>query len=380
MASQISKSGIKEVCLRTALTCAARSGISIKCYGRNLATNMLVEVGEAVGTIAVQSIGEPGTQLTMRTFHKGGVASADDITQGLPRVQELFEARKPKGKATISEINGTVESITPSKAGKVIKIVNDETNETESYTVDATSELLVSEGSYVRRGDKLMKGSIHPKELLRVLDATATQQYIVEEVKKVYTSQSVAISDKHIEIIVRQMMWKLRVDSEVDTDLLPGRDVSVLQYNAAVKDCMLRKGKLPVKKQLILGITKVALASDSFLSASSFQETTRVLTSAAILSKVDILEGLKENTIIGGLIPAGTVIIQEDTFECEHRPIEENGSVYAEAMAQAQDLRDSDEDDDVDGSIARLARGESEDDDESSDFTAEFEETDINDL
>ena len=377
MAATINSCGIKEVCLRTALTCAAKSGICMKCYGRNLATNMVVEVGEAVGTIAAQSIGEPGTQLTMRTFHTGGVASAADITQGLPRVQELFEARKPKGKATISEINGVVESITPSKAGKVIKIVNTDTNEAESYTVDATSELLVSEGSEVKRGDKLMKGSIHPKELLRVLDATATQKYIVEEVKKVYTSQSVDISDKHIEIIVRQMMRKVRVDSEGDTDLLPGRDVSVLEYNAAVKDCMARHGKLPVAKQLILGITKAALASDSFLSASSFQETTRVLTSAAIQSKVDILEGLKENTIIGGLIPAGTGILQEDTFECEHRPVDESESVYAEAMAEARSDRD-DDDDEVDGSIARLARGD--EDDESSDFTVEYEEKDIDEL
>ena len=377
MAATINSCGIKEVCLRTALTCAAKSGICMKCYGRNLATNMVVEVGEAVGTIAAQSIGEPGTQLTMRTFHTGGVASAADITQGLPRVQELFEARKPKGKATISEINGVVESITPSKAGKVIKIVNTDTNEAESYTVDATSELLVSEGTEVKRGDKLMKGSIHPKELLRVLDATATQKYIVEEVKKVYTSQSVDISDKHIEIIVRQMMRKVRVDSEGDTDLLPGRDVSVLEYNAAVKDCMARHGKLPVAKQLILGITKAALASDSFLSASSFQETTRVLTSAAIQSKVDILEGLKENTIIGGLIPAGTGILQEDTFECEHRPVDESESVYAEAMAEARSDRD-DDDDEVDGSIARLARGD--EDDESSDFTVEYEERDIDEL
>ena len=350
----------------------------MKCYGRNLATNMVVEVGEAVGTIAAQSIGEPGTQLTMRTFHTGGVASAADITQGLPRVQELFEARKPKGKAEIARISGIVESITTQKNGKCIKIVNKETDEVDSYIVDATSELLVSEGSEVNRGDKLMKGSIHPKELLRVLDAEATQKYIVEEVKKVYASQSVDISDKHIEIIVRQMMRKVHVVLEGDTKLLPGRDVSVNEYADAVRGCMQHHGQLPVARQLILGITKAALAADSFLSASSFQETTRVLTQAAIQSKVDVLEGLKENTIIGGLIPAGTGILVEDTFECEHRPQDE--SIYQEALNEASNRRseEDDEEDEEEFSIAKEIIGDDEDD--GLDFDVTVEETDINDL
>ncbi len=310
------------------------------CYGRNLATNKVVEVGEAVGTVAAQSIGEPGTQLTMRTFHTGGVASAADITQGLPRVQELFEARKPKGKATISEISGEVEAIEKTKNGLAITIKND--TEEKIYTIDATSELLVSVGSHVERGEKLMKGSIHPKELLRIKDAEAVQKYIVEEVQKVYRSQSVEISDKHIEIIVRQMMRKLMVVQEGDTDLLPGRDVSIGEYNEAVQKIFAEGGKLPTAKPLLLGITKAALACQSFLSACSFQETTRILTQAAIQSKTDNLVGLKENVIIGGLIPAGTGVLMEDEFECEHRPVEEN--IYQEIN---ESLREEDEDDDL---------------------------------
>ena len=334
IADEIKNAGINRICIRSNLTCAAKTGVCMKCYGRNLATNMIVEVGEAVGTIAAQSIGEPGTQLTMRTFHNGGVAGGD-ITQGLPRVQELFEARKPKGKATISEIDGKIKSITNTRAGKLITVSNEETGEEESYTVDATSELLVSQGDQIKRGAKLMKGSIHPKELIKILDAEAVEKYIVEEVQKVYRSQEVEISDKHIEIIVRQMMRKVTVIAEGDTDLLPGHDVSVTDFQKAVNKVLRNGGRLPVAKQLLLGITKAALASDSFLSASSFQETTRVLTQAAIQSKSDSLQGLKENTIIGGLIPAGTGILEEDTFECEHAPEEE--SIYAKAVNEARD-------------------------------------------
>ncbi|MBR3617071.1 MAG: DNA-directed RNA polymerase subunit beta' [Acholeplasmatales bacterium] len=334
IADEIKNAGINRICIRSNLTCAAKTGVCMKCYGRNLATNMIVEVGEAVGTIAAQSIGEPGTQLTMRTFHNGGVAGGD-ITQGLPRVQELFEARKPKGKATISEIDGKIKSITNTRAGKLITVSNEETGEEESYTVDATSELLVSQGDEIKRGAKLMKGSIHPKELIKILDAEAVEKYIVEEVQKVYRSQEVEISDKHIEIIVRQMMRKVTVIAEGDTDLLPGHDVSVTDFQKAVNKVLRNGGRLPVAKQLLLGITKAALASDSFLSASSFQETTRVLTQAAIQSKSDSLQGLKENTIIGGLIPAGTGILEEDTFECEHAPEEE--SIYAKAVNEARD-------------------------------------------
>ena len=340
MAAQIAASGLKKVYIRSNLTCDAPTGVCMKCYGRNLATNMIVEVGEAVGVIAAQSIGEPGTQLTMRTFHNGGVASGGDITQGLPRVQELFEARKPKGKATISEIDGVVESIEKTKAGLVVTIKNAETEEEKAYPIDATSELLVKKGTQVKRGQKLMNGSIAPKELLRVLDAEAVEKYIVEEVQKVYRSQSVEISDKHIEIIVRQMLRNLTVVKEGDTDLLPGRDISIHDYKDACRKMIQTNGELPVAKPVLLGITKAALASDSFLSASSFQETTRILTSAAIQSKSDSLSGLKENVIIGGLIPAGTGILVEDTFECEHRPADEEPSSYEKVIDSANDAKE----------------------------------------
>jgi len=332
LADAIDAAGINRICIRSNLTCAAKTGVCMKCYGRNLATNMVVEVGEAVGTIAAQSIGEPGTQLTMRTFHNGGVAGGD-ITQGLPRVQELFEARKPKGKATISEIDGKIVSIVNTKAGKKIEIVNEATNEKREYIVDATSELLINQGDTIKRGSKLMKGSIHPKDLIRILDAEAVEKYIVEEVQKVYRSQEVEISDKHIEIIVRQMMRKVVVVTEGDTDLLPGNEVSIYDFQKAVAKAIKNGGKLPVAKQLLLGITKAALASDSFLSASSFQETTRVLTQAAIQSKSDSLQGLKENTIIGGLIPAGTGILEEESFECEHAPLDDN--IYQQVADQS---------------------------------------------
>lgn len=322
---EIAKAGIKEAYVRTNLTCNAHSGVCMKCYGRNLATNQIVEVGEAVGTIAAQSIGEPGTQLTMRTFHNGGVASGGDITQGLPRVQELFEARKPKGKATLSEIDGIVKKITKTKAGIVITIADKTDLEDESlfkdYTVEATSEIIVKEDDEVARGDKLIKGSIAPKELLRIKDAYAVQKYIIEEVQKVYRSQGVEIADKHIEIIVHQMMRKLSVVQEGGTKLLPGLEVSVNEFRDACREMIATGGQLPVAKPLILGITKAALGCDSFLSACSFQETTRILTDAAIKGKNDELVGLKENVIIGGLIPAGTGILQEESFECEHKPV-----------------------------------------------------------
>ena len=366
-AQAIKESEIKEVYIRSNLTCEAKTGVCMKCYGRNLATNMIVEVGEAVGTIAAQSIGEPGTQLTMRTFHSGGVASTADITQGLPRVQELFEARKPKGKAELTQIDGRVTSITNDKRGKKIEIFNEETGEKKDYIVDATSELLVAEGSTVKRGDKLMKGSIHPKELLKILNTEAVQKYLLEEVQKVYRSQGVEISDKHIEIIVRQMMRKVKVDYEGDSKLLPGHDVSVQEFNAVCKNVAKNRGKLPTGKQLLLGITKAALASNSFLSAASFQETTRILTQAAIQSKSDSLIGLKENVLIGGLIPAGTGILEEESFECEHRPEDEN--IYSEAMNSVpQQEEDDAEEHDY---VKELGLVEEE---ESSDFTIEYEE------
>ena len=353
LAAKIASCEIKEVTLRTNLTCNAKTGVCMLCYGRNLATNMVVEVGEAVGTIAAQSIGEPGTQLTMRTFHTGGVASTADITQGLPRVQELFEARKPKGKATISEIDGVVQSIDKTKAGLAVTIKGEpdaqgNVEEKVYSSIDATSELLIKVGSHVKRGDKLMKGSIAPKELLRIMDAETVQRYIVEEVQKVYRSQAVEISDKHIEIIVRQMMRKIKVVIEGDTDLLPGREASINDFAEATKQALASGGKLPVGRPILLGITKAALASDSFLSAASFQETTRILTSAAIQSKSDSLSGLKENVTIGGLIPAGTGILVEDSFECEHKP-EEESTVYEEVLNSVEvDNADDDDDDSED--------------------------------
>ncbi|MGM9971467.1 MAG: DNA-directed RNA polymerase subunit beta' [Anaeroplasmataceae bacterium] len=321
LAKEIEDAGVTSVCIRSNITCNSKFGVCMKCYGRNLATNKIVEVGEAVGTVAAQSIGEPGTQLTMRTFHSGGVASTADITQGLPRVEELFEARNPKGKAQLSEIDGTVVSIEATKAGQVITIEGE--TETKTYTVDMTSNLLVQVGDVIKRGTQLMSGSIAPRELLRICDATAVQKYIIEEVQKVYRSQGVEISDKHIEIIVRQMMRKLRVEKEGSTKLIPGRDIFINDYKAECKKVIENGGTLPIAKQLLLGITKAALASNSFLSAASFQETTRILTDAAIRGKEDYLFGLKENIIIGGLIPAGTGTLMEESFECEHKPVEE---------------------------------------------------------
>ena len=324
LAEAIKVSGVTKVCIRSNLTCDARYGVCMRCYGRNLATNKIVEVGEAVGTIAAQSIGEPGTQLTMRTFHTGGVASTSDITQGLPRVQELFEARNPKGKAIISEINGKVEEVTRQKNGIVV-IINSNTEEgSKKYTLDATAELLVKKNQQVVRGQKLMKGSISPKELLRVTNAETAQKYIIEEVQKVYRATGVEISDKHIEIIVRQMMRKIEVVTQGDTKLLPGSEVSIHEFIDANREMILSGKNLAVGKTVLLGITRASLRCDSFLSAASFQETTRVLTDAAIKGKIDELHGLKENVIIGGLIPAGTGILEEEFFECEHAPVEES--------------------------------------------------------
>ena len=370
LASKLDKAGIKVAYIRSNLTCNAKSGVCMKCYGRNLATNEIVEVGEAVGVIAAQSIGEPGTQLTMRTFHTGGVASGGDITQGLPRVQELFEARKPKGKATLSEIDGIVKDIQKTKAGVVVSIANaidpEDEDLVKNYTVEATAELIVKKGDAIKRGQKLMKGSIHPKELLRITDAYTTQKYIIEEVQKVYRSQGVEISDKHIEIIVHQMMRRLSVVQEGCSNLLPGFEVSVNQFREACQNAIKQQGTLPIAKPLILGITKAALGSDSFLSACSFQETTRVLTDAAIKGKKDDLVGLKENVIIGGLIPAGTGILEETSFECEHKPYdpeddlnneesEENVNSTEEADGENLEAEEEQDDSYVDDTSSDLA-------------------------
>ena len=295
---------IEEVKIRTILTCHSHNGICAKCYGANMATGEAVQVGEAVGIIAAQSIGEPGTQLTMRTFHTGGVAG-DDITQGLPRVEELFEARKPKGLAIIAEFGG-VATIKDTKKKREIVITNDETGESKTYLIPYGSRIKILDGAVLEAGDELTEGSVNPHDLLKIKGIRAVQDYMLREVQRVYRLQGVDISDKHIEVIVRQMLKKVRVENNGDADFLPGTLVDVLDFEE-MNEKLLAEGKEPAEgKQIMLGITKAALATNSFLSAASFQETTKVLTEAAIKGKVDPLIGLKENVIIGKLIPAGT--------------------------------------------------------------------------
>ncbi len=306
LADKVIAAGITEVEIRTILTCATPNGVCQKCYGRNLATGNLVEIGEAVGVMAAQSIGEPGTQLTMRTFHSGGVAHGGDadITQGLPRVQELFEARNPKAKATIAEIDGTVSKIKEDHGKYKISITNK--LETKEHVTNYGAKLCVEKGTEVHCGDRLTEGAISPKELLAVTDPLTTQEYILKEVQNTYRSQGVDISDKHIEIIARRMISKIRIVESGDTKFLPGSLVNFREFTDGNKDAVI-KGKKPAHGvPLLLGITKAALETDSFLSAASFQETTRILTDAAIKGKIDPLSGLKENVIIGKLIPAGT--------------------------------------------------------------------------
>ena len=296
--------GIDKVYVRSVLGCKARSGVCAKCYGMNLATSELVNLGEAVGIIAAQSIGEPGTQLTMRTFHTGGVAGADDITQGLPRVEELFEARKPKHPGILSEFAGHVHIVQEGNARKV-QIQTFEGG-VEEYPIPYGAKLSVAEGEEIAKGDRITEGSLNPHDVLRISGVKATQNYLVSQVVGVYKSQGVDINSKHIEVMVRQMMRKVRIEESGDTTMLPGEYVDVAEYEDQNAE-MLETGKEPaIGKPILLGITKASLATDSFLSAASFQETTRVLTDAAIKGKVDPLLGLKENVIIGKLIPAGT--------------------------------------------------------------------------
>ncbi len=325
--------------IRSILTCHSAHGVCAKCYGRNLATGRHVEIGEAVGIIAAQSIGEPGTQLTMRTFHTGGTVSNEDITQGLPRVEELFEARKPKGHAIISEIGGTV-TVSESEENKgvpIVTVTNEETS--EQYKLPFGKRAIVKDGDVIEPGTKLMEGSINPHDILRVKGVQATQQYIVSEVQSVYRSQGVEINDKHIEIIVRQMLRKIKVEDPRDSNWLPGETVDMVAYrqeNQRLED----EGKEPATgRNMLLGTTKAALATDSFLSAASFQETTRVLTEAAIKGKSDPLMGLKENVIIGKLIPAGTGMSRYRRIQVVHegepvKPAEETVPVHTEEAAQ----------------------------------------------
>lgn len=304
IAKEITDAGIEEMYIRSAFTCNTRHGLCEKCYGKNLATGEKVEVGEAVGTIAAQSIGEPGTQLTMRTFHTGGVAGSD-ITQGLPRIQEIFEARNPKGQAVITEIEGTIDNITIGK-DRQQEIVVKGANETRSYLAPGTSRLKVEIGQAVERGEVLTEGSIEPKNFLAVAGLTATEAYLLKEVQKVYRMQGVEIDDKHVEVMVRQMLRKVRIIEAGDTKLLPGSLVDIHHFTDANREAFKDRKRPATAKPVLLGITKASLETESFLSAASFQETTRVLTDAAIKGKRDDLLGLKENVIIGKLIPAGT--------------------------------------------------------------------------
>ena len=305
-AKRIVECGITHVKIRTVLTCKSKHGVCAKCYARDMAAATPVRIGEAVGIIAAQSIGEPGTQLTLRTFHMGGVASADDITTGLPRVEELFEARNPKGVAVLAEHEGKVRIV--EKDGKRDVIVKRDDGSEDSYSIPhgAHFKPYISNGAYIKTGDAITEGPLNPSDILRTKGRNDVQEYILKEVQAVYRSQGVDISDKHVEVIVRQMLKKVRVENSGDTDLLPGEMIDLATFDEANTKAIENYGRPGIAKHTLLGITKAALATDSFLSAASFQETARVLTEAAIKSKVDPLIGLKENVIIGKLIPAGT--------------------------------------------------------------------------
>jgi DNA-directed RNA polymerase subunit beta' len=332
--------GINKVKIRSVLSCEAKSGVCAKCYGINLAAGQPVNVGEAVGVIAAQSIGEPGTQLTMRTFHTGGVAG-DDITQGLPRVEELFEARKPKKMAQLAEIAGAISiSETRKNAVVAITITSEEEGETRVYQVPYTAGILVAPGDKAEKGQALTAGALNPHDVLRIRGVSDAQNYIIQEVQKVYRQQGVDINDKHIEVIIRQMMRKVRVDESGSTDLLTGATVDLAEFKAANDRIAERTaaGEADLSPAtatpLLMGITKASLATESFLSAASFQETTKVLTEAAIKGKVDHLVGLKENVIIGKLIPAGSGLSMYRDFDTEtNEEIEADEADYVDLSA-----------------------------------------------
>ena len=329
----------EQIKIRTILNCKSHVGVCAKCYGSNMATGEPVQVGESVGIIAAQSIGEPGTQLTMRTFHNGGVAGGD-ITQGLPRVEELFEARKPKGLAIITEISG-VATLKDTKKKREIIVTNSETGESKTYLIPYGSRIKVQDGVYLDAGDELTEGSVNPHDILRIKGVNAVQDYMLREVQRVYRLQGVEINDKHIEVIVRQIMKKIRIEDNGDTELLPGTMVDILDFED-INEEMIAQGKEPAEgKQVMLGITKASLATNSFLSAASFQETTKVLTEAAIKGKVDPLIGLKENVIIGKLIPAGTGMkryrnVKLDTGEDEYEMEDDDLMLDETEMSEEQ--------------------------------------------
>jgi DNA-directed RNA polymerase subunit beta' len=314
---------VKSVKVRSVLTCHSRHSVCVKCYGRDLATGRLVTVGEAVGTVAAQSIGEPGTQLTLRTFHTGGIAEID-ITTGLPRVEELFEARRPRGQATVTEVEGKVK-ITDGKEERIIQVSNPETRESKEYKVPFGVRLRVATGDEVSIGERLNEGPLNPNDVLRFKGPKECQQHLLQEVQKVYKSQGVDINDKHIELIIHQLLRKVRVEDPGDTRFLPGDQVDHVEMeeeNRRMDVLHLRKATF---RRVLLGVTKAALATDSFLSAAAFQETTRVLTEAAVKGKIDRLIGLKENVIIGSLIPAGTglAVYREMALRSSDEPDEE---------------------------------------------------------
>ncbi|MBQ5385574.1 MAG: DNA-directed RNA polymerase subunit beta' [Lachnospiraceae bacterium] len=343
MAKGVDKDGkpITEVKIRTVLTCRSENGICAKCYGANMATGNAVQVGEAVGIIAAQSIGEPGTQLTMRTFHSGGVAGSD-ITQGLPRVEELFEARKPKGLAIITEIAGTAEIVDTKKKREIV-VTNKETGESKTYLIPYGSHIKIMDGAELEAGDALTEGSVNPHDILKIKGIRAVQDYILREVQRVYRLQGVEINDKHIEVIVRQMMKKVRIEEAGDTGYLPGSQVDFLKYEDLNEE-LEAEGKAPADgKRVLLGITKASLATDSFLSAASFQETTKVLTDAAIKGKVDPLVGLKENVILGKLIPAGTGMKRYQNIKLNT----DYNKVMVEAVKEAPIVEDIDDEEEL---------------------------------
>ena len=346
-ASQIVKTGVEKVKIRTILTCRSHIGVCAKCYGSNMATGQTVQVGEAVGIIAAQSIGEPGTQLTMRTFHTGGVAG-DNITQGLPRVEELFEARKPKTLAVLAEFGGVVSFARTEKKTDIV-ITDDEGN-SKAYPVSRDTRVKVQEGQIVAKGEEITEGSENPHDIVRILGVRAVQDYMIREVQKVYRIQGVEINDKHIELIVRQMLKKIVVDDAGDSNFLPGSSVDTIDF-AEVNEQLEAEGKKTATgTPIILGITKASLATNSFMSAASFQETTKVLTDAAINGKVDPLIGLKENVIIGKLIPAGTGMkryqnVEIDTgIEYVEEPEEDDIAEKAEAADEANEAIQTEDD------------------------------------
>ena len=343
IARKIIDAGIEEVTIRSAFTCDTKHGVCKHCYGRNLATGSEVEVGEAVGTIAAQSIGEPGTQLTMRTFHTGGVAG-DDITQGLPRIQEIFEARNPKGGATITEVTGEVVSIDENAGSRTKEITIKGATDTRTYTVPFTARLNVEEGQTIHRGEPLTSGSIDPKELLRVRDVLSVENYLLREVQKVYRMQGVEIGDKHVEVMVRQMLRKVRVMDPGSTEILPGTLLDIADFTERNRSAIMN-GEVPATaRPVLLGITKASLETNSFLSAASFQETTRVLTDASIRGKKDHLLGLKENVIIGKIIPAGTGMARYRNMETSTSepvlPVEQTEGLVGEPATSEEDTNE----------------------------------------